>query len=516
MFEPEPLIASASSGRVPPTQEDPRSRLTPEAARHFAAGDAWYAQGRLADAQRHYEEALRLQPDSAWLNFRLGTCHWASGRRDEAYHHLEAAVRLDDRLALAHEWLSQWLLQEGMVDAALRHSTRAIELEGGNKSVMASHAFVLEAAGELDAAWALVRRLLDAGYTPPRVAMLYGRMSRWRGESARALELIQRLLGDGTSQPHQRAGLHHAAAELLDVLGRYDEAFAHASQGNRLKPAAYDPLAARATIDGMISYFTRPHLRRLPRATYRSDKPVFIVGMPRSGTSLVEQILGSHPQVHGAGELDFINRIGQGMLAMLGAQPHQYPWCIDRLTIDQADGLAQVYIDPLVALRPDALRITDKMPLNFVHLGLIAILLPEARVIHCRRDAMDTCLSCYMTHFTTGNEFASDLTHLGLFYREYQTLMSHWKEVLDLPILDVDYEQVVAQPEAQARRMIEFLDLEWDEHCVRFYESRRSVATASVEQVRQPAYTSSVGRWTHYEKHLAPLKQILSTGMYNS
>ena len=168
-----------------------------------------------------------------------------------------------------------------------------------------------------------------------------------------------------------------------------------------------------------------------------------------------------------------------------------------------------MHLGPFTALKPDAVRITDKLPLNFLHLGLIQIFFPEARIIHCRRDPMDTCLSCFLTYFNRGHEFKHSLAHSGHFYRLYERLMSHWKSVIDLPILDVSYEQVVADPETQSRRMIEFLGLPWDDRCLNFHEVKRPCVTASVLQVRTPIYNTSVQRWRRYERHLGPLKAAL-------
>ena len=475
---------------------------------HIGAGDALYLAGRYSDARVRFAEALRLQPHRADAQFKVAVCDWADGRRDAAFRNLQAAVRLDDRLACAHDWLSQWYLQEGMGGEALTHINKAFDLAANDSSIAASRAIVLEAAGELDAAWELLLRLLKAEYIPPRVAALYARLASRHGEAQEALALVNRLLAEPLNG-RKAANLHFVAAELLDGLGRYDEAFAQAERANRLRSPGFDPAAHERLVDRIIAYFTRERLTRLARATFVSDTPVFIVGMPRSGTSLVEQILASHPNVHGAGELDFINRIGAGLLDMLKAGHEQFPDCLDRLTMDQADGLAQVYLQPLQAMSPGATRITDKMPLNFMQLGLIAMLFPKARIIHCRREPMDTCLSCFMTNFTAGHEFCSDLKHLGSFYCQYERLMAYWKNVIDLPILDVAYEQVVANYEDQVRRMLEFLGLEWDDRCLRFHETRRFVMTSSVEQVRRPVYQSSVHRWKNYERHLAPLRAAL-------
>ena len=377
-------------------------------------------------------------------------------------------------------------------------------------SASTPRASALEAAGELDKAWELIQQVVASGYTPPGVVMLYGRMSRRGKMQEHALTLIMSVLRGGGLSAVDESLLRLAAADLLDAAGRYDEAFAFATRANNLRRVAYDSAANEATIDRLITYWTRRRMACLPKAAYRSDKPVFIVGMPRSGTSLVEQIVASHPLVHGAGELDFLYRVLSGAFGMLNSTEDDFPGSLDGLSIAKADGLAQIYLEPLIALNPAAARITDKMPLNFVHLGLIALLLPDARVIHCRRDPLDTCLSCYMTPFNGGNDFKYTLSSLGHFYRQYERLMAHWKQVLDLPILDVSYEQVIADPEGQSRKMIEFLDLPWDDRCLSFHETRRPVGTASVQQVRRPIYQSSVERFRHYEKYLGPLKSALA------
>ena len=390
-----------------------------------------------------------LDFDNAQQQLLAGISAWSNGQRDQAFGHLRESVRLNPHLARAHEWLGQWFLQEGMADDALRHSARALALDPHDEGILISHACVLEVAGELQAAWDIVQQLVNAGCTKPRLASLYGRMARWRPEASAALDFVKRALKAPDLAPVDLSGLHFAAAGLLDTLGSYDQAFSHAVHANRFAGPAEDPLIIERAVDELISYFTRPRLRNLPRATYRSDKPVFIVGMLRSGSSLLEQILSSHPMIHGAGELDFVYRIATGAMQMLRAGPNDYPRCLDRLTIDQADGLAQIYIDPLTALAPSAHRIIDKTLQNFLHQGLIAILLPEARIIHCKRDPLDNCLSCFMTQFTAGHEFTRNLAGLGRYYRQYERLMTHWKETLDLPILDVQYEDVVNDLEGQ-------------------------------------------------------------------
>ena len=495
-----------SIGLTPSVPQQNPAQLALQASQ---TAEALFARGDFAAARDHFTRALDLQPDPL-LHWKAAMCSWNLGHSGAAGYHLQKAVRMDPGFALAHSSLSGWFLLNGMVDHALEASSRAAAIAPDNATFSEWRAWALEAAGESPVAWDIVNQLLSRGYVTASVAHLYGRLARQFGEQEHALALVDRILTDQKISPVDEYKLNLTAADLLDSLGRYDEAFVHAACGNAVGRKRYNPEVHQRAFDKLIAYFTRDKLRSLSKARSCSAKPVFIVGMPRSGTSLVEQILASHSDVHGAGELDLLYQVVLGAAGMVGATESDYPGCLDRLTAEQAEGMAQIYLGPLEALNPTAGRITDKMPLNFIHLGIIATLLPGARIIHCRRDPLDTCLSNFMTPFVGRFEFKYDLRHLARFHGNYQRLMVHWKNVLDVPILDVTYEEVVADAPAQSRRMIEFLGLPWDEACLRFHENRRSVATSSVQQVRKPIYSSSIGRWRHYEKHLGSLKAALS------
>jgi hypothetical protein len=475
------------------------------------AGDALAAQEKNAEARLHYAAAVDADPSNARYHWQLGVCEDKLGHNIPAMQSFERAAQLDPQFAFAHASMGSWFLNNGIVESALEASARAMELMPGNHSIMQMRARVLEVAGETDAAWQMVRELLGAGYAPAITVMLYARLARQKNQAEMGLALVEKRIAIGGISQMELGWLHLAAAQLLDSLLRYDEAFARARMGNELCKPAYEQKGHERTFDELIAYFTRERLAKIPRATERDQTPVFIVGMPRSGTSLVEQILASHPQIHGGGELEFMYQIWAGTVAMVGAGPQDYPQCLDRLTLEQIDGMSQIYLQPLRAMNPQAKRITDKLPLNFLHLGLIAILFPGARIIHCRRDAMDTCLSCYMSSFREGHEFKYDLSNLGHFYRQYERLIAHWKANLDLPMLEVQYEELVTDNESQSRRIIEFLALRWDDRCLQFARTARPVATASLHQVRQPIYRSSMQRWRHYEKYLANLKMSLAS-----
>ena len=292
-------------------------------------------------------------------------------------------------------------------------------------------------------------------------------------------------------------------------MGRHDEAFEHARRGKEGRRPAYDPAQTSQSVDRRIKYFTPKKLRRLPRASHGNRRPVFIIGMPRSGTTLVEQILASHSQVCGAGELRALPAICQSARSNLQASCKDYPELLDAMTPDIANELAEGYLSAIAAIDQTATYVTDKMPDNFLLLGLIATLFPGSHVIHCRRDPLDTCLSCYMNYFAGGQVFSHDLTHLGAYYRDYERQMTHWREVLNFPVIEVRYENLVKDAANETRKLLAHLGLPWEDACLNFHRNRRPVLTPSCDQVRRPMYSSSVGRWKRYAKQLAPLMSAL-------
>lgn len=259
----------------------------------------------------------------------------------------------------------------------------------------------------------------------------------------------------------------------------------------------------------MIGNFDQQYFERTKDWGNPSDAPVFILGMPRSGTSLVEQILASHSHVHGAGEREEMLRLADRLPELLN-DSRTYPGCIDGLSISSSAEIADAFLKALKRLNPHAARITDKMPGNFHHVGLIATLFPNAKIIHCRRDPRDTCLSIFFGDFVGSHAYSYDLTNLGRYYRQYERLMAHWHKVLPGRILDVSYEDLVEQQEDWSRRMVKFCDLDWERGCLEFHKTSRNVQTRSNAQVRQPIYRSSIARWRPFETHLEPLVAALS------
>ena len=472
--------------------------------------DELYAKGAFQSAMLQYQSILQKQPNVAEIHYRVASTAARLQQTDLAAQHFREAIRLNPNFAYAHGELARLLMENQQVQQGMTHARTAMQLAPGEPTLALAMALSMEAARQTEPAWEIAQRLLSQGFEASQLGVLFARLAPRLKRENEAITFINKLLESGriTSSAEQ-SSLNFAAANLLDRMGQYDAAFEHAARANQIRGDKYDPGPADRLIRDFTHYFTRPVLRRLPRGTHGDETPVFIIGMPRSGTTLIEQILASHPAVYATGESDRIFNVWQSAIRRHGDVTTPLSQSVDQLTARDVDELAEAYLAPLRGHSGGAARVTDKSLPNFMYLGLIAILFPLARVIHCRRDPLDTCLSCFMTDFATGNRFSSSLSAAGQYFQQNERMMSHWKSVLDLKILDVNYEQVVADVEGQSRRIVEFLNLPWDPRCLRFFENERFVATASQAQVREPIYDRSVGRWRHYERHLGPLRAAL-------
>jgi Flp pilus assembly protein TadD len=479
--------------------------------------------GRFADAMACLQEAVRLAPTHAESHTNLGALLLASDQPELAAEHLRTAVRLRPTSAEAYSNLGLAVRELGRIDEAMQCFRQALHLNPAYPGTHTNLAHTLELQGRIDEARAELHEALRLDpESAPALAGLSGLAASGHYQfTDDELERIQTLLSRKDVPAEHFGQLHFALARHLDRAGAPDEAFAHYRAGNELRKeyvryrgAAFDPAAHRRMVDRLIAVFSPTYFERTASFGARgadSELPVFVVGMMRSGTTLAEQILASHPQVHGAGELQKLGQLTSGPPARLGTT-EDYPECMARLDQQTAQSLAEEYLRELRQRGPTAARVVDKMPVNFLWLGLIATLLPRARIIHCRRDPLDTCLSCYFQNFSQLNAFTLDLQHLGAYYREYERQMAHWAEVLSLPIFELSYEELTADQEAVSRRLVAFCGLEWDDRCLRFHETERLVRTASRLQVRKPMYRSAVGRWKRYESHLQPLIEALRGG----
>ncbi len=406
--------------------------------------------------------------------------------------------------ALAAALAKQSRLDEQM---AVLREILALTPPGGSPqaATLAGLAKCLRALNRRDEALALLEPLV-ARQLSPELAHTLAPLYLAQRQPDKARELLERALALEPMPVPVRASLQFALGEALRQLNRHDDAFLAFQRGNDAYPRTFNREHKARAYETLREIFDASAMRDAPRATIDASRCVFIVGMPRSGTTLVEQIIDAHPRAHGCGELTELQHAIAAVCAHLGRPA---PECFTELTTDALNKGAQHYLDAVTPLAPDAARLTDKMPHNFEMLGMIDRMLPGSRVISCSRHPVDNCLSLYFTQLSAWHAYTNNLSDLAWAYAQHLTLMEHWKRVCTLPILEVRYEDMVADTEANARRIIEFVGLEWDDRCLRFYESDRPVTTASVDQVRKPIYTTSVARWRRYEHHLGPLIESL-------
>jgi tetratricopeptide (TPR) repeat protein len=463
--------------------------------------------GKFEEARARYQRALAIMPDFAEAHFNLANAFRAQGKLDDAVTHYERALALMPEFAAAHCNLGVALKEQGKLVAALGRFERALLVKADYAEAHSNLATVLLELGQLADAKRAIERAIEL---EPKVPGHYYALSQIGRFAATDpwLTAMEDLAREPLSVPiDARLKLHFALGKAYAEVGRHQMSFDHYLAGNALKrrEIGYDEAATLAMLQDIRNLFTPERVSALQGFGQRSDAPIFVLGMPRSGTTLVEQILASHPQVFGAGELELLPRLVARRGDRSGVE-------VDATDLSAASvrHVGTEYLAGLRRLAPRANRITDKMPANFALVGFIHLALPDARIIHVRRNAIDTCLSCFSTLFTVGHPYTYDLAELGRYHRAYQGMMEHWQRALPAGvILDVQYEDVVADLDAQARRMLAYCGLPWDAACLAFYETERAVCTASAAQVRRPLYATSVGRWRAYQSSLQPLLQAL-------
>ena len=467
------------------------------------------AANKLSQAQTICEQLIQKNSRSVSTLNLLGQIAFARSFYDQAAEHLEKSISISPRDTRAHLILGELRSFQGRYEEAIARYDKVLRLKPGEPSAIAGKADTWEKCGERDKARAVLEPFVTAGEETATMAIFQARLYLHARDYEAIVVLVNR----------HRAATGYARWHLLSVqgkafekLGRFDEAFDAYRRSNEAVPVPFDEHTWLQHTRELIDNFSAERLKTLPRASHGSKLPVFIVGMPRSGSTLIETILDTHPEAHGIGEFPAIQEIVNEITLTIGSFS-PYPACIADLDQKDVDTLAKTYLDRVTAQNPGARRIADKYLISFRHLGLIELLFPAARVIHCLRDPLDTCLSCYsQTLMPTALPFVTDLHRLGVVYTDYQRLMAHWKSVLRIPMMEVRYEQLVAHQEKVSREIIDFCGLDWDPACLRYYDRGRVVQTASYDQVTRPIYNSSVGRSKPFEKHLGPLIDALSQG----
>ncbi len=482
-------------------------------AAHNNLANALRLRGDLAGALVHFEAAVALDPGSFEAHANLGTLHLRRGDAEAALPHWVQAVHLRPDALAARLQLGNTLLSRGDLDAAEVHLRAAVALRPDQATAHASLAALLEQRGDPDAALESLREALRREPRHPgALARLATRLRARLGAAERAT--IEALIADPALPSEARTPLLFGLAQVHDALGEFPRAARLAAEANTRQAAEiaargqrYDPDAYRGFVDQIVATFGPAFFERVRGWGLDSERPVFVVGLPRSGTTLVEQILASHPRGFGAGEL----RLARQTFAAIPGPPGTIAECLDRLTRDDVRQLAGRHLEALTRLAPGADRIVDKMPENYVFLGFLAALFPRARFVVCRRDVRDVALSCWFTHFGQVR-WASDPAHIVARVTAFSRLMDHWRRTLPVPLHEVDYEALVADPEPHARALIAAGGLDWDPACLDFHRGARPVQTVSVAQVRRPIYRTSVGRWAPYRTLIPDLFAGLPPG----
>lgn len=449
-----------------------------------------------------YAAAHRAYPNNGDILLNLTRALLNANKAERAELTLLAAFERAEPAPVLLALLGDAYFRQGKLGSAEQVLAQALDADPSNQTALTVLAKIRTAEDKNEEASALLDRLRPP--LEPSAVVTLASVRRRQKRIDEAERLLTELLERRDVKPDSLSASKFVLGAIRESQNRYDEAFQLYREANDASLAKFDPEILRAHTSMLMEVYNAWKAPTYARGD-PTEVPIFIVGMPRSGTSLVEQILASHPEVHGAGELSDIEIITRRACRRLGIQARPYPEYVPTLSREQVLALGRPYLDRIRATAPGAARHTDKMPHNFRHVGFIWQLFPKARIIHCRRDPIDTCLSCFATSFNASHGYSNSLSGLACMYGEYRRLMQHWRTSLPLNLLEVVYEELVYSPEEWSRKIIEFAGLPWNDKCLDFHKTKRAVLTASVDQVRRPVYDSSIGRWKKFETHLKPL-----------
>ncbi len=517
--------------------------LNPE-RKKLAHAAEHYKEGRLEEAEQLFGEVLRANPDNVDALRMMGTIALSASRFDEAERYLRRAISEAPDFVGAIIDRGRALKEQSRFEAAIGCFRNAIEMEPGNVQAhfllgdtLSPAALTFEAIDAFQQTLELrpdhAGALLGLGHVLKTVGRqeeaveAYRECIRLRPNSGPTywslanlktyrlsdedMQEMQTRVSSGKLNVESEVNFLFALAKATEDRGDYDGAWQYYRDGNAKRRAAeyYDSVQTEVKHDRVIEVFDREFLAERSGQGNDDPAPIFVVGLPRSGSTLIEQILASHSQVEGTSELPYVGHVSAS-LNLNRADGVNYPAAVRELGPEHAKSLGQEYIRAAQMHRTEGKpRFIDKMPNNFPAVGFINLILPNAKIIDARRHPLDSCLSCFRQLFAQGQTFTYDLTDIGEYFLEYQRLMDHWHEVLPGHALTIQYEDMVTDFENQVRRLLEYCELPWEDACINFYETERPVRTASSEQVRQPIYSQSINRWRNYEQYLGELVEVL-------
>ena len=472
-------------------------------------GLALQKQGKLEEAVQAYHRALEISSNDASIYNNLGNVLQEQGKLELAIQAYRFATEINPNYPQAYNNLGNIFRQQDRLEEAIQAYQGAIGIDTGYAEAHGNLGNLLRELGRLEPAIQAYRKVLSIN--PNTVATHYMlAKTKEHGSYDHEICAMEALLENPSITNMEKVDLYFALGKAFEDLQMYEKAFDFFSIGNKTIRGTieYDISQDEDFFKRLMNTFSKPFLDRHSGCGFDDDTPIFILGMPRSGTSLVEQILSGHNKVYGAGELYDLQQV------ILTFNPkgthHKFPDHLDQLDWDEFAQFGINYVKRLRKYSPHAYHITDKIPANFLYIGMIKLILPNAKVIHCQRNPIDTCLSCFKNRFALGHRFSYDLQELGKYYQLYRKLMSHWDDVLPNYIFHFQYEDLIVNQETQTRLLLEHCGLEWEESCLSFHQTERLVRTMSASQVRRPLYGDSVGLWKKYETQLQPLTSKLT------
>ncbi len=466
-------------------------------------------QEQYASAETLLQQAVELAPGfkRAWSD--LCQVQFEREKFEDIIESAKRLIQLKPHSPDGHIWLAAAFAATGHHEDALRSFDEALVIAPDHAGALCGKGQAYRTMGDQDGSIAAFRRCIKANPLHVEAYWSLANLKTFRFEEQEVDDMLA-LVGDERIATEGQVQLNNALGLEFDGRKEYDRAFEYIDRGNSLKREQefYDRVENLERTSLSIEAFTQQFLDDNTGHGDPEAAPIFIVGLPRCGSTLLEQILSSHSKVDGTHELHDLSQLIRSR-RILTMPPARYPTSIANMGVDGFQKLGREYVERTRRHRGDRPFFTDKNPNNFVHVGLLHLILPNAKIINAKRHPLDSCFGSYKQLFAQGQPFTYDLVELGEYYLQYQRLMDHWHEVLPGKVLDVQYEEVVQDLEGQVRRILEYCELEWEESCLRFHETNRSVKTASSEQVRQPIYASSVNSWRHYEQHLGALIEVL-------
>jgi len=503
---------------------------------------------RFDEARALAEEQLKKSPTSSDLQRNMGRIHMFDNDLDSAETCIRTAISLDEEKASNYLCLSQLLYEKNHTKLALLEAEKALRMEPESAAAYHQIALCKAQLGDIDAGFEYYNKALEIDPDMATAKIALGHLEMENGDFKAARTYFEEAVKSSAAKPSndtlsaqialarlekvtpenpaflaleaalpaadtmpvaKAAAYHYALGKSYEDLKRFDEAFEHFAKGAQAKRTSidYDPDKSDRTTDNIISAFDEKTIKRLRKNAITSDQPIFVVGMPRSGTTLTESILDSHHSVYGAGELSYMHKLFD---VRKNSSESNLPHIVAHMSEHDLTRNIENYVESLNTHAPGSPHIVDKMPANFQMIGLIHALMPNAKIVHIARNPMDTCLSCFTRVFERSQLHSYDQVELGRYFNNYVRIMNHWHQLLpEGSFHTVHYEDLIDDIDLEARRIIDHCGLEWDDACLEFYKGKRRVRTASVQQVRQPLYTSSKGKWKKYEAHLKTLLETI-------